>query len=233
MYNFFLGMIVLMSGCSVSRYFSSDLKKSIKSVVKIEVKYHIQDKLTLSMIQKRYSATGFSILTTDTVSLILTNQHVCSMGADAEYLLILQSGENVKAKFIRVDEFADVCLLNTKSFIPALKLANENALQADRIITIGGPEGMYPIIVDGIMSGYYNMNMKKDEDEDGSFEIHFRSQVMSAAVYPGSSGSPVFNMSGKVIGIVFAVFRDKEHISYIVPISEVLRFLDTSDYVSH
>ena len=234
--GFALWIALLMSvGCACTpkiTYSSSKALKNItQSVVKISVDYVVQDKVTLATVQKAYFATGFSIATTDVVSFVLTNQHVCDMGPNANYTLTLASGGKVRATFVRSDAFADICLLKANGTIPPLKLAKENASQGDRVVTIGGPDGAFPLMVDGLISGYYNMHMKNDADEDGDFEIHFRAQVMSAPVYPGSSGSPVLDVNGEVIGIVFAVRGEKEHIAFIVPISEVLRFLDTSEYV--
>jgi len=230
LWSFFLTM-----GCACTPKITYNspkaLKNIIRSTVKIEIDYTVQDKITLATIQKAYVATGFSIMTTDVVSFVLTNQHVCDMGPNATYTLTLQSGHKVQATFVRADPFADVCLLKANAIIPPLTLAKQNASQGDRVVAVGGPAGVFPIIVDGIISGYYNMHMRHEPDEDGNFEIHFRSQVMSAPVYGGSSGSPVLNMDGEVIGIVFAVRGEKEHIAFLVPISEVWRFLNTDEYV--
>lgn len=227
---------IMLAGCACTSkitYGSSSkaLKQATSSVVKITVNYIVQDKTTLAQVQKGYFATGFSFKTTDVVSFVLTNKHVCAMGADAEYTLTLQSGAKVRAVFVRTDPFADLCLLKANGIIPPLELAKDNATQGDRVLSIGGPDGAYPLIVEGFVSGYFNMNMGNDPDEDGDFEVHFRSQLVSAPIYPGSSGSPVFAVNGEVVGIVFAVRREKEHIAFIVPISEVHRFLDTSEYV--
>lgn len=228
--------LVLSTGCACTpkiTYSSSSkaLKQATSSVVKISVDYQVQDKITLATVQKAYFATGFSIAATDVVSFVLTNKHVCDMGPNANYTLTLQSGGKVQATFVRVDPFADICLLKANGMIPPLKLAKDNASQGDRILSIGGPDGAYPLIIEGFVSGYHNMHMRSDSDEDGDFEVHFRAQVISAPVYPGSSGSPVFDVNGEVVGIVFAVRGEKEHIAFIVPISEVLRFLDTSEFV--
>lgn len=208
------------------------LKHLTNSVVKISIEYITEDKITLALVQKRFVASGFSIYNIDNKkSLILTNQHVCSMKGKPTYTITLQSGEQTKAKFIRHDLFADICLLETEVVIPPLVLNGQNATQGERVVTIGGPDGVYPIIIDGFISGYYDIEMRNELDEDGHFEVHFRSQVMSAPIYRGGSGSPVFNVYGKVIGIVFAVQDEKEHIAYIVPVTEVFRFLDRSEYV--
>lgn len=220
-------------GCASRISYNSPkaLKEATSSIVKININYISEDKVTLATAEKAYSATGFSIASTDVVSFVLTNQHVCDMGSKANYTLTLRSGENVRATFVRSDAFADLCLLKTNAIIPVLLLSKKNSSQGERVVVIGGPDGVFPIIVDGIISGYYNMHMKNGPDEDGNFEIHFRAQVMSAPIYPGSSGSPVLNTDGEVVGIVFAVRTDKEHIAFMVPISELLRFLDVQEYV--
>lgn len=226
----------MVTGCACTpkiTYSSSSkvLKEITSSVVKITTEYTVYDKVTLAKVHKVYFATGFSFAATEVVSLVLTNKHVCDMGPNADYTLTLQSGAKVHAVFVRADPFADVCLLKANAVIPPLKLAKNNAVQGDRVLSIGGPDGAYPLIVEGFISGYFNMHMRNDPDEDGDFEVHFRAQVMSAPVYPGSSGSPVFDTNGEVVGIVFAVRGEKEHIAFIVPISEVHRFLDDSEYV--
>ena len=223
-------------GCACTPKFtysssSQNIKQAVSSVVKITINYVVEDKITLASVQKTYYATGFSIAATDVVSYVLTNQHVCSMRGNAEYTLTLRSGAKVRATFVRADSLADICLLKANAVIPPLPLAKHNATQGDKVITMGGPDGVYPLIVDGFISGYYDMHMRQDDDDDGEFEVHFRAQVMSVPVYHGSSGSPVLNMDGEVVGIVFAVRGEKEHISFMVPLSEIQRFLDTSEYV--
>lgn len=231
----FFALFILLLGCTCTQKITynspNTLKKITSSVVKINIEYVVQDKVTLATVQKAYAATGFSILATDVVSFILTNQHVCDMRQEANYILTTQSGLKMRAIFIRSDPFADICLLKVYGVIPALKLSKQNASQGDRIVTIGNPDGVFPVMVDGIISGYHNTHMKHGPDEDGDFEVHFRAQVMSAPIYPGSSGSPVMSMNNEVVGIVFAVRADKEHISFIVPINEVWRFLDIEEYV--
>ncbi len=210
------------------------LNNITKSVVKISTLYTVEDKLTLAPVFKSYVATGFSVKNIEgNKSFIITNQHVCSMKQNSAYLLTLQTGERVTAKYIRVDAFADICLLEADAVIPPLKISEENASYGDRVITIGGPEGVYPVIVDGFVSGYYDIEMKNEPDEEGQFEIHFRAQVISAPTYPGSSGSPVFDTNGIVVGIVFAGLIDKDHITYMVPVNEVLRFLDRTKHVRY
>lgn len=207
------------------------LRKASRAVVVVTVDYDIQEPITLVNNSKTKFATGFSFERKNGISYILTNQHVCSMHEKAKYTLTTYTGVNVLATFVGVDEFADICMLRTESNIPPLKLANEDSKRGERITTIGAPDTVYPVIYDGVMSGYRIFNMKNDVGEDGIFEVHFRAQISSVPLYNGSSGSPVLNMNGEVVGIVFAGRVNKDHISYIVPVSEVLRFISVEDYV--
>lgn len=228
----FLIVSILLGSCQKFSYNSpSQVKETIGSVVKISVQYIAEDKITLASMHRGCIASGFSIAVNDNKSYVLTNKHVCEMQRAAEYKLLLSTGEVMSASFIRSDSFADICLLEANGVIPSLTLAERDATQGDRIITIGAPDSAFPIVVDGVISGYYDMNMQNALDDDGPFEVHFRAQVMSAPIYHGSSGSPVINVYGSVVGIVFAVRNDKEHIAFMVPVNEILRFLDRAEYV--
>ncbi len=230
---FFIFSIFIIS-CQNDTYGSPDyIKQAIKSVVKVSVDYVVEDKITLSSLRKSYVASGFSIYTDSNTnkSYILTNKHVCEMRSAAHYALTLSTGEVLSALYVRSDSFADICLIETTGSILPLALSRKNATQGERIVTIGAPDGIFPIIVDGTICGYYDIEMHNGINDDAMSNVNFRAQTISAPIYHGSSGSPVLNMHGNVAGIVFAVRNEKEHISFMVPISEVIRFLDITEYV--
>ena len=50
------------------------------------------------------------------------------------------------------------------------------------------------------------------------------SQPVTASIYPGNSGSPVFNKYGNVVGVAFA--SNEFSRGYIIPLSFVVNFLE-------
>jgi serine protease Do len=74
-----------------------------------------------------------------------------------------------------------------------------NCLQpGTEIIVIGNPLQFARVANRGSLAGY---------SQSGDSYPYL---VIEAMVYPGSSGSPVFNLSGYVVGVVFAVLRNSE-----------------------
>lgn len=168
------------------------------------------------------SATAFAFKNTKNGTELLTNKHVCRFGDDAKYTLTAADGSKYKATFKRYSDSVDVCILSTDAFITRLKLSTYDAHSGDEILTIGAPQGVLAQYNKGFVGGYKFIQL---DQEDNSFVIAFIAQFVSCAVYPGSSGSPVFNSYGRVVGIVFAGQRGSDHMSLLVPISLVHQFL--------
>lgn len=71
---------------------------------------------------------------------------------------------------------------------PYLKIANNIPQKGEEIFVIGNPRGLQSSVTKGIVS---NINSEKE----GYIQI-------DAAVSPGNSGGPVFDMQGEVVGLV-------------------------------
>jgi S1-C subfamily serine protease len=226
----FLILSLLVSSCALT---SSQLKtrrlQESKSVVIVLVRITTTDPITGTEKKKGWSGTGFSVSENENGSDIITNKHVCAAGNKATYELTASNGHKYPATFVRVAPGADVCLLRTKQQLPAVKLAGKDAEKGDEINVFGAPHGMLGLYTHGEVSGYEWVDMK--DDDDFPFEIHCYAQLISAPIYPGSSGSPTFNSNGEVVGIVFAARGDSEHMAYQIPVSEIKRLLDRSQNV--
>jgi len=93
------------------------------------------------------------------------------------------------------------------SGVPFLNLGEEDASEVgQRVAVIGSPLGLDGTLSEGIISA-------KRKLDDGPLWLQ-----ISAAVSPGSSGSPVMNAKGEVIGVATMVLTGGQSLNFAVPI---------------
>jgi serine protease Do len=137
---------------------------------------------------------GFLI---DPSGIIVTNNHVVRDTTVAE--ITLHDGRKFTSKDIRRDPKADIAVIriDAKEALPYLEFGDSDAMEVgDRVLAIGSPFGLTSSVTQGIVSGKSrNLNLNLHEDF----------LQTDAAVNPGSSGGPLVNMEGKVIGLTSAI----------------------------
>jgi len=141
---------------------------------------------------------------------IMTNAHVVG-DSDRLYVTTLD-GDRIKAEIIDSNDKLDLALIRLvtgKKNFPASRIGNSNNLRKGQpIIMIGNPLGARyeHTVLTGIISGFNRHN--------GSIQLSIPS-------YPGSSGSPVFNRQGKVIGVMRARAVDSKTKTFMIKKEEV------------
>lgn len=151
--------------------------------------------------------TGFSI-TND--GKIITNNHVVE---DQDRVMISFKDEGLfNADVVETYPDIDLAVLQTDTdeSLPYLELAEEMTFVEDEpIYFIGNPLKFTRIANKGTI-------LDRVQLSDWDHEV----MMIEAPVYRGNSGSPVINMSGKVIGIVFATLDDEEfgRVGLFIPI---------------
>ena len=144
------------------------------------------------------------IFTTD--GYVLTNNHVVE-GATKVYAVVTETDPTDKTKFetneyeakvIGRDEQTDLAVLKitrAKAF-RAAPIGNSDTLRVGQdVAAIGNPMGMEKSMTAGIVSGLHR-------DVGGSGGYSLSSIQTDAAINPGNSGCPLFDMNGNVVGIV-------------------------------
>ena len=123
---------------------------------------------------------------------VLTNAHVVE-SAD-EITVKLNDKREFKAKVIGSDKRTDVALLKIEATgLPTVKFGDPNKLKVGEwVIAIGSPFGFDNTVTAGIVSA------KGRSLPQENFVPFIQTD---AAVNPGNSGGPLFNMRGEVIGI--------------------------------
>ena len=155
---------------------------------------------------------GF-LVSTDGV--IVTNYHVISEGTSA--IVKLPDGAfYVVDGVLAFDKARDVAIIKAHGQnFRTLTLGNSDRLQVgEDVVAIGNPLSLESTVSTGIVSG-----IRTIEDEGGKF------LQVTAAISPGSSGGPLFNMAGEVIGITTLYLKGGENLNFAIPINDAKRLL--------
>ncbi|GAB4166051.1 MAG: DegQ family serine endoprotease [Rhodocyclaceae bacterium] len=123
---------------------------------------------------------------------ILTNAHVVD-GAE-EILVKLNDKREFKAKVVGADKRTDVALIKIPATgLPAVRLGDPNKLRVGEwVVAIGSPFGFDNTVTAGIVSA---------KGRSLPQENYVPFIQTDAAVNPGNSGGPLFNLKGEVVGI--------------------------------
>jgi S1-C subfamily serine protease len=145
--------------------------------------------------------------------IIATNAHVIEGASSGTAKLVGDSHTMQILGTVAIDRHADLALLKVDSPAPPLVLGpNANPIVGDDVYVVGNPLGLEGTFSEGIISGV------RQVDADSILQ-------MTAPISPGSSGGPVMNSSGAVIGISVATFQDGQNLNLAVPVSYLSRLL--------
>ena len=150
--------------------------------------------------------------------LILTNFHVVAGARDIQ--VTVDDGrrrQSLPASVLGVDEDTDLALLKVDAGrrLPFLPLGDSDKVQVgDWVVAEGTPFGLSQSVSFGVVS-YLRRSDVAPEGHSG-----FRDYLQTdAAINPGSSGGPVLNLRGRVVGIADAVNTAGQGIGFAVPVN--------------
>lgn len=131
--------------------------------------------------------------------LFLTNYHV--LEGSGKYTIKDSSGNIYEVQGIaKYDADLDLAVIKTKEpvDIAPLQLGSKNyAKTDDRIVTISSPQGQQNKLSEGVVKSITNY----EYGDNGSIDMI----EMTAPIDKGSSGGPLFDMKGNVIGVTTAI----------------------------
>jgi S1-C subfamily serine protease len=178
-------------------------------------------------LKKKIKIGGGSGFIVEKNGIILTNRHVVE-DTEAEYIVILQSGEKIKPKILSRDPINDVAVLKIeKDSLPYIKLGDSSNLElGESVIAIGNALGIFQNTVSvGVISG-----LSRTITAESAFTLEatrLRGLIQTdAAINPGNSGGPLINMEGEAIGINAAVIVEAENIGFALPINNAKKDLE-------
>jgi S1-C subfamily serine protease len=154
------------------------------------------------------SGTGFLVQN----GLVATNHHVVESAARVE--VVLSDEKTVEAAAIVAwDPENDLALLK----LPAvdrrpLALESSRSLEpGDRVIVLGSPLGLSGTLSDGIVAALRPHGLGVESQMSGPL------LQITAPISPGSSGSPVLNAHGAVVGVAAGNLSGGQNLNFAIP----------------
>lgn len=161
--------------------------------------------------------TGFLI---DPRGLVVTNHHLV---AGCKLLRVAIPGYRVReAEVVGEDAVTDIAVLRIKDApadLPCLRLGDSHRLrQGDWVVTVGNPYEFRMSVAAGIVS-YVARHLSHGRTGVTRAYLQF-----SAPAHPGSSGAPVLDLEGNVVGVTTLAVPGGQGITFAVP-SRVLQWV--------
>ncbi|MBM4103022.1 MAG: serine protease [Planctomycetes bacterium] len=196
-----LGVLVL-NGVTEAKESRDIAKQAFPSVVMLVMEDNSGQPLSLG--------SGFFVRE----DIVATNLHVVE-GAAGGYAKIV--GEKQKydiAGYVAIDNKMDLVLLKINDVkAPAITLGDSSKIAiGDEIFAVGNPKGLEGTFSKGIVSAIRKI------EEDTLLQI-------TAPISPGSSGGPILNSEGNVIGISVATFKGGQNLNFAIPVSYLSNLL--------
>jgi tetratricopeptide (TPR) repeat protein len=157
--------------------------------------------------EKLSRGSGFFVAT----DRIITNRHVIENASRVEIKLV--DGKTYQASgVLATDGEGDLALLQVQ--VPAenaapLPIERETPQEGESIVVIGNPFGLEGSVSNGIVSAVREI------------AGYGRIIQITAPISPGSSGSPVVNMNGQVIGIATLQAAEGQSLNFAVPATRI------------
>ena len=160
--------------------------------------------------------TGFGFFSDGSSTWIATNFHVIQHAGAPATVLIKQGGEEWSGRPSRWDAAADIALVKVDSVLPVLGSGygqGHDPKMGDPVLAFGSPEGFQATATVGIISAIRSRWIQTD-----------------AQINPGSSGGPLLNVRGEVIGITSVGFgAGRSGPGFAIDVRELCTLLDFAE----
>lgn len=144
---------------------------------------------------------------------IITNRHVIEKANRVE--IRLNNGRKYNASgIVAIDGEGDLALLQVEvpeDLAIPLPITQEIPQEGESILVIGNPYGLEGSVSNGIVSAVRE------------FPGYGKIIQITASISPGSSGSPVVNMNGQVIGVATLQAAEGQNLNFAVPSERIAK----------
>ena len=202
---------ILIAGlATVAHAQSAPTKRDIPTIAK-SAKEAIVTIITANNDEPIALGSGFLVSSDGTIA---TNYHVIASGNVA--VVKFADGTVLPVDgVLATDKVHDLAIIKVhgKTF-QTLTLGNSDQIQVgEEVVAIGNPLGLELTVSNGILSGI------RETKEEGKF------LQTTAPISHGSSGGPLFNMLGEVVGVNTLYLEGGESLNFAIPVNDVKNLL--------
>lgn len=147
---------------------------------------------------------------------IASNLHVVAGASSASVRFVNETEKFAVRSISAFSSERDLVVLRIDKTSAPLAFGDSTRLQiGDRVLAFGNPEGLEGTVSEGIVSA-----IRKLDGETRLIQI-------TAAISPGSSGGPVIDRDGRVVGLASASMLSGQNLNFAIPV-EYLKTLVTN-----
>lgn len=203
----------------------------ILAVVEARVCTESEDQSMCNSHKMRAYASGVIVHRNENGSKILTAGHVCDtsdltsgtpevpnakVSFDVKILVSPENGEQFESDIVRIDTSIDSCLLHAKTMNrwKPIRIRTEPVKHGEVLYNIASPLGVATPEMVPVLNGHY------------SGDVSFTRSAYTIPAAPGSSGSPIFDKRGKLVGMIHSVYIRFPFLSFGPTQERLLDFLE-------
>ena len=181
-------------------------------------KIALQSTVFLQIKKSDENMTGSGFVVDD--NLVVTSYHVVAdMLAGSTVKLVQEAIPEPILSVVAVDAAHDLAIIRvSRIYAPALPLGDSDTVEvADTVYVVGNPKGYGGTFSVGVVSA---IRLNDPVIKDKAFQ-------MTAPISHGSSGSPLLNTSGAVVGIVSGADTAGQDLNFASPVNFLKPLLQT------
>jgi S1-C subfamily serine protease len=182
------------------------VQEALNAVFEVEAKFSGEKSVVFG--------TGFGL---SAGGLVATNAHIID-GA-SKIIVKTLAGAEFKVKRVQYsDKDSDLAIIQLETErLPSLRLISKSTEVGTPVVVVGNPRGLRGSVSEGIVSAIRGQTVEK-----------LSRLQLTAPISKGSSGSPVINFDGEVVGIVTAKVLGEEGLGFAVPASLIKQAIEAA-----